>query len=91
MSQEMAKQINDGLFDYEDELWDPSEDDEWVSVDMSTCIMNPTLIQFSLCAVRLRQVQETNSPMSVWSPERTLRDSKITCLPTNQPSVRCVS
>ena len=24
--------INDGLFGYEDELWDPSDDEEWVSV-----------------------------------------------------------
>ena len=31
MSQEMAKAINDGLFDYEDELWDPSDDEAWVS------------------------------------------------------------
>ena len=33
MSQEMAKAINDGLFDYEDELWDPSDDEAWVSSD----------------------------------------------------------
>ena len=33
MSQEMAKAINDGLFDYEDELWDPSDDEAWVSAD----------------------------------------------------------
>ena len=31
MSQEMAKAINDGLFNYEDELWDPSDDEAWVS------------------------------------------------------------
>ena len=33
MSQEMAKAINDGLFNYEDELWDPSDDEAWVSLD----------------------------------------------------------
>ena len=33
MSQEMAKAINDGLFNYEDELWDPSDDEAWVSWD----------------------------------------------------------
>lgn len=31
MSQEMAKAINDGLFNYEDELWDPSDEEAWVS------------------------------------------------------------
>merc|ERR1711902_134920 len=29
MSQEMAKAINDGLFNYEDELWDPSDEEAW--------------------------------------------------------------
>ena len=32
MSQEMAMAINDGLFGYEDELWNPSDDEDWVSV-----------------------------------------------------------
>ena len=31
MSQEMAMAINDGLFGYEDELWNPSDDEDWVS------------------------------------------------------------
>ena len=30
MSQDLAAAINDGLYDYEDELWDPSDDDAWV-------------------------------------------------------------
>merc|ERR1719394_215527 len=30
MSQEMAKAINDGLLNYEDELWDPSDDEAWI-------------------------------------------------------------
>ena len=33
MSQEMTKAINDGLLNYEDELWDPSDDEAWVSTD----------------------------------------------------------
>ena len=31
MSQDLAAAINDGLYDYEDELWDPSDDDAWVT------------------------------------------------------------
>ena len=31
ISQEMAKAINDELYEYEDELWDPSDDEAWVS------------------------------------------------------------
>eukprot|EP00092_Neocalanus_flemingeri_P019191 GFUD01020790.1.p1 GENE.GFUD01020790.1~~GFUD01020790.1.p1 ORF type:complete len:1187 (+),score=395.91 GFUD01020790.1:609-4169(+) len=34
MSQDMASAINDGLYDYEDELWDPSDDEAWI--DTST-------------------------------------------------------
>lgn len=30
MSQDLAAAINDGLYDYEDELWDPSDDDAWI-------------------------------------------------------------
>merc|ERR1719187_1608908 len=30
MSQDMASAINDGLYDYEDELWDPSDDEAWI-------------------------------------------------------------
>ena len=32
MSQDLAAAINDGLYDYEDELWDPSDDDAWVTI-----------------------------------------------------------
>ena len=31
ISQEMAQAINDELYEYEDELWDPSDDEAWVS------------------------------------------------------------
>ena len=31
MSQDMAQAINDGLYYYEEDLWD-EEDDDWVSV-----------------------------------------------------------
>ena len=27
----MAQAINDELYEYEDELWDPSDDEAWVS------------------------------------------------------------
>jgi len=30
MSQDMASAINDGLYNYEDELWDPSDDEAWI-------------------------------------------------------------
>lgn len=30
MSQDMASAINDGLYDYEDELWCPSDDEAWI-------------------------------------------------------------
>ncbi len=30
MSQDLASAINDGLYDYEDELWDQSDTDQWV-------------------------------------------------------------
>jgi hypothetical protein len=30
MSQDLAAAINDGLYNYEDELWDPSDDEAWV-------------------------------------------------------------
>ena len=32
MSQDLAAAINDGLYDYEDELWDQSDTDQWVRV-----------------------------------------------------------
>ena len=31
ISQEMAQAINDELYEYEDELWAPSDDEAWVS------------------------------------------------------------
>ena len=43
MSQEMAKAINDGLFNYEDELWDPSDDEAWVSLDSLFVLAVPLL------------------------------------------------
>ena len=30
MSQDLASAINDGLHNYEDELWDPSDEEAWV-------------------------------------------------------------
>merc|ERR1719187_3044938 len=30
MSQDLASAINDGLYNYEDELWDPSDDEAWI-------------------------------------------------------------
>ena len=30
MSQDLAAAINDGLYNYEDELWDPSDEEAWV-------------------------------------------------------------
>lgn len=30
MSQDMASAINDGLYNYEDELWEPSDDEVWI-------------------------------------------------------------
>ena len=33
MSQDLASAINDGLYDYEDELWDQSDTDQWVRVN----------------------------------------------------------
>jgi len=31
MSQDLASAINDGLYDYEDELWDQSDTDQWIA------------------------------------------------------------
>ena len=39
MSQDMASAINDGLYDYEDELWDPSDDEAWVSYKFSLSVL----------------------------------------------------
>jgi len=33
MSQNLAAAINDGLYDYEAELWDPSDDDDWIATN----------------------------------------------------------
>merc|ERR1719234_2007788 len=30
MSQDMASAINDGLYNYEDELWEPSDEEQWI-------------------------------------------------------------
>ena len=35
MSQDIASAINDGLYDYEDELWDQSDDEAWVGCCLS--------------------------------------------------------
>ena len=35
----MASAINDGLYDYEDELWDPSDDEAWVSYKFSLSVL----------------------------------------------------
>ena len=40
MSQEMTKAINDGLLNYEDELWDPSDDEAWVSTNKYFVLSN---------------------------------------------------
>lgn len=37
MSQDLAAAINDGLYDYEDELWDPSDnEDNWISTSQQS-------------------------------------------------------
>ena len=61
MSQEMAMAINDGLFGYEDELWNPSDDEDWVSV-LFLIILIPFFL-FNPRVPRLRLAVETNSPM----------------------------
>ena len=58
MSQEMAMAINDGLFGYEDELWNPSDDEDWVSV----FILIPFFL-FNPRVPRLRLAAVTSSPM----------------------------
>ena len=59
MSQEMAMAINDGLFGYEDELWNPSDDEDWVSV----LFLIPYFFLFNPRVPRLRLAVVTNSPM----------------------------
>lgn len=59
MSQEMAMAINDGLFGYEDELWDPSDDEEWVSVASCPLIF----VDITPSVPRLRLAVGTSSPM----------------------------
>ena len=61
MSQEMAMAINDGLFGYEDELWNPSDDEDWVSV-LFLIILIPFFL-FNPRVPRLRLAVVTNSPM----------------------------
>lgn len=61
MSQEMAMAINDGLFGYEDELWNPSDDEDWVSVPF-LIILIPFFL-FNPRVPRLRLAAVTSSPM----------------------------
>ena len=61
MSQEMAMAINDGLFGYEDELWNPSDDEDWVSV-LFLDILIPFFL-FNPRVPRLRLAVVTSSPM----------------------------
>ena len=35
MTQDIVKAINDGLYYYEEDLWEPSEDEEWVSSQLT--------------------------------------------------------
>jgi len=35
MSQDIASAINDGLYNYEDELWEPSDDEAWIETETS--------------------------------------------------------
>jgi len=44
MSQEMAKAINDGLFNYEDELWDPSDEEAWIETGSGDKQSNVSLV-----------------------------------------------
>ena len=78
MSQEMAKAINDGLFNYEDELWDPSDDEAWVSLDSLFVLIVSPFVSFPcphrVRVPRLRLAAETSSPMSAWCLEKTLND-----------------
>ena len=62
MSQEMAMAINDGLFGYEDELWNPSDDEDWVSV-LFLIFLIPYFFLFNLRVPRLRLAVVTSSPM----------------------------
>lgn len=61
MSQEMAMAINDGLFGYEDELWNPSDDEDWVSVFFLN--YPDSLSPFNPRVPRLRLAVGTSSPM----------------------------
>ena len=36
MSQDMASAINDGLYNYEDELWEPSDEEQWIETPGSS-------------------------------------------------------
>ena len=36
MSQDLASAINDGLYDYEDELWDSEDEANWVCIEFLT-------------------------------------------------------
>jgi len=44
MSQEMAMAINDGLFGYEDELWNPSDDEDWIETGSGDKQSNVSLV-----------------------------------------------
>ena len=45
----MAQAINDELYNYEDELWDPSDEEAWVSRIFSLmCPLPPEYIEMNI-------------------------------------------
>ena len=55
----MAKAINDGLFNYEDELWDPSDEEAWVSrlYKIQTCCTYFLIYPLNLLTKCLTQIE----------------------------------
>ena len=62
MSQDMASAINDGLYNYEDELWEPSDEEHWIETPGSNSKHVEVISREEMERLRPEPVPHQNPP-----------------------------
>merc|ERR1719341_1584808 len=62
MSQDMASAINDGLYNYEDELWEPSDEEQWIETPGSNSKHVEVISRDEMERLRPEPVPHQNPP-----------------------------
>ena len=62
MSQDMASAINDGLYNYEDELWEPSDEEQWIETPGSNSKHVEVISREEMERLRPEPVPHQNPP-----------------------------